>query len=491
MTYEELDRESLRVSRALDAAGLRPGDCVAAMMENCLEYPVVLWGVLRSGMYLVTVSRYYTAHEANQLLADCEAGALVASASLQPALAGLEPGLCSRLRLAVGGPVDGFDSFEAEIARHPATPVRDPEPAGDWMLYSSGTTGRPLGIRRPLEDRTIEDPLPVCSVARDVYGIEPETVLLVPAPMHHAAPLCYAAATQAIGGTVVLMRRFDPERALEAVEHYSVTVGQWVPSMFVRILKLPKERRLTADLSTQVRAMHGAAPCPPEVKRAMIEWWGPILFEYYGSTEFAGLTACDSSEWEARPGTVGRAKLGTLHICDEAGDELPIGSSGLVYFERDSQPFHYFKAPRQTAATRHPRHPNWTQVGDVGRLDRDGYLFLTDRASFLIICGGVNVYPQEIENVLLGHPGVLDAAVFGEPDEELGEHVRAVVQPLADPGLDRDALESSIRAYASQRLAGFKVPQTIELVDRLPRQDTGKLYKRLLFEGAQLQKLRQ
>jgi long-chain acyl-CoA synthetase len=281
---------------------------------------------------------------------------------------------------------------------------------------------------------------------------------------------------QALGGTVVVMERFDAEQALATIERYRVTHSQWVPTMFVRMLKLPAEVRDRYDVSSLRVAVHAAAPCPAEVKKQMMDWWGPILREYYSSTEVAGMTWVDPEEWLSHPGSVGRSILGTLHVCDESGNELPTGAVGTVYFERDARPFEYHNDPEKTRSAEHPQHPNWTTVGDIGYVDEDGYLYLTDRKAFMIISGGVNIYPQEIEDALALHPSVADVAVIGIPDEEMGEQVKAVVQvaPGAEAG---EELAAQLIAHVRARLAGYKVPRSVDFLDELPRTPTGKLVK--------------
>ena len=306
-------------------------------------------------------------------------------------------------------------------------------------------------------------------------------VYLSPAPLYHAAPLAFCMATQRFGGTVVMMPRFDPVEALRAIEQYRVTHSQWVPTMFVRMLKLDPAERTGFDLSSHTHAIHAAAPCPAEVKRQMIEWWGPIITEYYGATEGNGRTVITSQEALERPGSVGSARLGIIHICDDEGTELPIGQDGLVYFERESLPFAYHNDPDKTARAQHPHHPTWTTLGDIGHLDADGYLYLTDRKAFMIISGGVNIYPQQIEDALVTHPKVRDAAVIGIPNPDLGEEVKAVVEP-ADGAEPDAALAEELTVYLRTRVARYMVPKSIDFTDALPRLPTGKLYKAALRE---------
>ena len=313
-------------------------------------------------------------------------------------------------------------------------------------------------------------------LARLAFGFNTDTVYLSPGPIYHAAPLRFCGAVQALGGTVVMMKRFDAEQALQAIGDHRATHAQFVPTMFVRMLQLPPEVRDRYDMSSLRVAIHAAAPCPVEVKQKMIEWWGPVLLEYYAGTEGNGMTAIDSGTWLTKPGTVGRPILGTVRICADDGTELPVGQTGGVYFERDEVPFTYHNDPAKTQASQHPAHPTWTTLGDIGYLDADGFLFLTDRKAFTIISGGVNIYPQETENVLALHPAVYDVAVIGVPDPEMGESVAAFVQPAAGavPGPE---LEQEIIAFVKSKIASFKAPRTVRFVDDLPRSEAGKLVK--------------
>ena len=479
LTYGELAERSIRLAHLLRGAGLGPGDVVALFMENNVRYHEVYWATVRQGMYLCAVNRYLTAEEAAYIVNDSGAKAVVTSAALGPVAAEMLDGLdgCP-VRLVVDGPVDGFQRYEDAIAAQPTTPLGD-EPLGDFMNYSSGTTGRPKGIRRPLAGRSFAEPSNLDQLVSSLYGIDTTSTYLSPAPLYHSAPLAFTAAVHSLGGTNVVMERFDPVEALQLIERHQVTHSQWVPTMFVRMLKLDEAERTGHDLSSHRLAVHAAAPCPVEVKRKMIEWWGPIIVEYYGGTELNGMTFCTSEEWLAHPGTVGKPLLGTLHVCDDEGGELPNGQPGIIYFERDEMPFEYHNDPAKTDSARHPRHPLWTKLGDVGYVDDDGYLYLTDRESFMIISGGVNIYPQEIEDCLVMHPLIADVAVVGVPNPDMGEEVKAVVQLAAgvEPG---DDVTAQILAHAREHLAGYKVPRSVDFEAELPRLETGKLYKRLL-----------
>lgn len=482
LTYGTLEENSVRLANALRAAGLRRGDVLAVLSENAVEVFEAYWAALRSGLYITAVNRHLAPDEVAYVINDCGARAVVVSAALRPlaeAVAPRTPGV--KLRLAFGGKVTGHDSYVRALAAAPATAPAD-QPRGADMLYSAGTTGRPKGIKSPLPDRQVQEPGDIpAALFGPRYGFGPDTVYLSPAPVYHAAPLRFGGVVHAYGGTVVLMRGFEAERALSAVERYRVTHTQWVPTMFVRALKLPASVRSGYDLSSLRVAVHAAAPCPVDVKRAMIDWWGPILEEYYASTEGIGATFIDSEEWLRKPGSVGRSLLGTVRICAADGRELPSGEVGAVYFERDELPFTYHNDPERTRRAQHRDHGNWTTTGDTGYVDEDGYLFLTGRQDFVIISGGVNVYPQEIEDVLALHPKVSDVAVIGVPDPEMGEQVKAVVtaEAGATPGPE---LERELIAFVRARIAHYKAPRSVDFVDVLPRTPTGKMVKRLLTD---------
>jgi long-chain acyl-CoA synthetase len=478
LTYQELDQRSARFARYLASIGVKRGDTVALFMENNIRFMEIVWGTRRSGIYITAINRYLNAEEAGYIVNDSDAVVLVTSqerAAVAAALTDHVP-MCRRL-LMTDGVIDGWESYEAAVGACSAEPPAT-EWIGDLMLYSSGTTGRPKGIRRPLREVKVdEDDLVKAFIGG--YGFDAETVYLSPAPMYHAAPLAFSLGVHHGGGTIVMMPRFDPESALAAIEQFKVTHSQWVPTMFVRMLKLPPELRARYDLSSHRMAIHAAAPCPVDVKQRMIAWWGQIIHEYYGGTEGNGMTRIGSADWLAHPGSVGRAAIGVLHICDENGNELPAEETGLIYFERDTMPFAYYKDPERTRSAQHPIHPNWSTLGDIGYVDTDSFLFLTDRRAFTIISAGVNIYPREIEDTLIGHPSVRDVAVFGIPDPEMGEQVKAVVEPM-DGIQPSAALAAELIGYARTRLAHYKVPKSIDFMQELPRLPTGKLYKQAL-----------
>ncbi len=479
MSWQMLDDRSNQIARLLRDCGLDTGDHVALIMENRIDYLAVGWAAFRSGLYITCINRYLTAEEAAYIVEDSGSRVLIASAAvIDPAELAAEIPNCPN-RFLAGGEAQGWRTFETAVTAMDAEPLPE-EPMGDSMLYSSGTTGRPKGIKRPLSGLSVAQGIPGVDQAGP-YGFDEHSIYLSPAPLYHAAPFGYCMRTLALGGTVVIMEKFDPELALEYLDRYRITHSQWVPTMFVRMLKLPEAVRSGYDLSSHRCAIHAAAPCPVEIKKQMMDWWGPIIWEYYAGTERNGSTVISPREWLAHPGSVGRARSGVIHICDEEGTELSPGDSGLIYFEQPVRPFVYHNAPEKTAESAHPEHENWTALGDVGYLDEDGYLYLTDRKAFMIISGGVNIYPREIEDALILHDKVTDVAVFGIPNPDFGEEVKAVVQPA--PGVTADgAFADALLVFAREHLAAYKVPRSIDFISELPRLPTGKLYKRVLRE---------
>jgi acyl-CoA synthetase (AMP-forming)/AMP-acid ligase II len=479
VTYRELNDRSNRLAQLFWDAGLRFGDHVAVLMENRAEYFEPCWAAQRSGLFYTCINSHFNADEVAYIVDDCDAQALVVSETQRDVATELADRMPRvKIRLAAGGPVDGYEPYEEALARYPAVPL-DEELEGTRMLYSSGTTGRPKGVRYKITRQRVGELPAEMGIMTAVWGMDGGTVYLSPAPMYHSAPLFYCMSTMRLGGTCIVMEHFDPERALASIERYGVTHAQFVPTMFVRMLKLPEEVRRSYDLSSLRVAIHAAAPCSVETKRKMIDWWGPIIDEYYSATEGMGATYINSADWLAHPGSVGRTLLGPIHILDEDGEELPPGEVGTVWFEPPpNRPgFEYHKDEAKTRDSFNDR--GWATVGDMGYLDADGYLSLTDRRTFMVVSGGVNVYPQEAENVLIEHPRVYDVAVFGIPDAEMGERVHAVVQPVrfedAGPDLERELL-----AYCRDHLAHYKCPKAIDFERELPREETGKLYKRLL-----------
>jgi len=476
VTYRQLDERSNRIAQMFRARGLKPGDHIAIFMENNPRFFEICWGAQRAGLVYTPASSRLTTAEVDYIAGDCGARLFITSKALAATAAELRslmPGVSARLM--VDGATEGYESFEDVVAAFPATPIAD-EVAGQDMLYSSGTTGRPKGVMTPLTTEKIDVVNPAFDLSRKLYGIDENTIYLSPAPLYHAAPLRFNMMIMRSGGTSVVMEHFDAEEFLKLVPRYKITHTQLVPTMFVRMLKLPDVVRLRHDMSSLRCAIHAAAPCPIPVKEKMIEWWGPIIWEYYGGTEGNGLTMANAQEWLAHKGTVGRAIVGKLKIVGDDGEELPVGESGTVYFA-EGREFAYHNDPKKTAESRHPK--GWTTLGDVGYVDADGFLHLTDRKAFMIISGGVNIYPQEAENLLVTHPKVVDVAVFGVPNEDFGEEVKAVVQPrdMREAG---PALAEELMAWCRERLSPIKCPRSIDFEAELPRHPTGKLYKRLL-----------
>ena len=478
LTYGELDERSNRLAQLFASAGLGFGDHVAFFLENHVRYLELLWAAHRSGLRYTAISSQLTADEVAYLVDDCGATAFITSQQMAPVAAALVDRIPNVItRLMIDGTIDGYESYEDSVAAFPPTPIAE-ELEGAAMLYSSGTTGRPKGISYSLERTPIGSAPFAVEMFKALYGLAETDVFLSPAPMYHSAPLQFTMMLTRIGATVVVMEHFDAEAALAAIEQHRVTHGQYVPTMFVRMLKLPEEVRSRYDLSSLRGAIHVAAPCPIPVKEAMIAWWGPIILEYYAATEGIGLALITSADWLEHKGSVGRSLLGPVHILDDDDQELPPGEAGRVFFQPpEFISFEYHNDPAKTADAKSPQ--GWSTVGDVGYLDDEGYLYLTDRSTNMIIAGGVNIYPQEAENLLITHPKVLDCAVFGVPDEEMGEQVKAVVQPVdwASAGPD---LEQELLAFCRSGLAKFKCPRSIDFEQELPRHETGKLYKRLL-----------
>lgn len=478
VSFASLEAGANRLAHFLRRSGLGAGDTLAVLMENNEHVHAAMWAAKRSGLYYTPVNTHLSPSEIAYIVADSGAKAIVSSRAMR--------GVCRQLseQLPAGPPpvaliadddLDGWQHYPECVAGEPSTPIAD-ERDGQLLQYSAGSTGRPKGIRRPLKPRG-SGLSGLSTPVFEALGVRDDSVYLSPAPTYHTAPAMWTMAAQAAGATTVLMERFDAEHALDCIQRYGVTHAQFVPTMFVRMLRLPEDIRTRYDLSTLRRVVHAAAPCPPEIKRQMIEWWGPVIDEYYGSSEGAGISFIRAEEWLAHPGSVGKPILGTPHILDDTGTELGPGQVGEIYFE-GGYPFEYLNDKVKTAAARSPE--GWVTVGDVGYLDDEGYLYVTDRRNHMIISGGVNIYPQETENLLVTHPLVVDAAVFGVPDSVMGQSVCAAVQ-LADPALASTGLAEELIAWLRSRMAHYKCPRTLHFETRLPRTDAGKLYKRELI----------
>ena len=478
VTYKQLDDRSNQGAQLFRSLGLATGDVIAILMDNSPRFFEIAWAAQRSGLYYACISSKLTSGEIDYIMQDCAAKLLVTSAGVGPVIDEL-PALLPGVRLyMVGGAHAPYESFEAARDKMPATPVAD-ETAGRDMLYSSGTTGRPKGIKPPLTGGPIDEPGGVANLAAGLFGFKPDSVYISPAPLYHAAPLRWCMAVHQLGGTVIVMEKFDPEAMLALIEKYKVDVGQFVPTHFVRMLKLPEEVRSRYDVSSMRSAVHAAAPCPIPVKEQMLAWWGPVIHEYYAGSEGNGFCYVGPQDWLTHKGTVGRAILGQAKIVGEDGEELPPRGEGTVYFAGGA-PLTYHNAPDKIAENTNKL--GWTTLGDVGWLDEEGFLYLTDRKSFMIISGGVNIYPQELENLLITHPKVADAAVVGAPHEEMGEQVAAVIQPMNwdEAG---DALKDELMAFCRANLSHVKSPRILDFMQELPRHPTGKLYKRLIRDA--------
>jgi acyl-CoA synthetase (AMP-forming)/AMP-acid ligase II len=478
LTYADLEDRACRVANLLRAHGLTAGDHVAVLLENRPEFFEVVWGALRVGLLVTPINWHLAPDEAAYIVDDCGASALFASNALGEVVHRLpadDPAL--RLRVAVGGPLPGFDDYDALLGDQPATRP-DGECEGNWMFYSSGTTGRPKGIRPQSTGGPLGEAPSFSLLVQGLYGGGEDSVYLSPAPLYHAAPAGWTNAFHRLGGTTVITERFDPLEVLALIERHRVTHVQFVPTHLVRLMKLSPAERDRFDLSSLRYVVHAAAPCPPEVKRAALEWLGPVVYEYYSGSEGAGFCAIGPDEWLAHPGSVGRSLLGPVHIVGPDGAEAGPGEEGQVWFESPNR-FEYHGDPAKTAAA-FDSH-GWSTLGDIGHVDADGYLYLTDRVSNMIISGGVNVYPREVEDVLVLHPGVADVAVIGVPHPDMGEAVRAVVQPAdGGPGAVDGELADELVAFCRERIAHFKCPTSVVFVDALPRLPSGKLAKRLL-----------
>jgi long-chain acyl-CoA synthetase len=481
LSYGQLEALANRFAEVFRQLGLVRGDHVATLLGNRPDGLAAAWAAWRSGLYLTPMSTALAPPELHYLVEDCDAKAVLADAS-QRALVDALPGAVARPVhwLSLGGSIEGFAALEPMLHAASPAPHAD-EPPGALMMYTSGTTGAPKGVIRPLLPPEWRGTPPFAADLLDLFQVGGSDVrYLSTAPLYHAAPLRVALAVTAGGGTVFVMERFDAEEALQLIEHEGITHSQWVPAMFQRLLALPAERRAAFSAPAHRIAVHGAAPCPAALKRAMIDWWGPVLLEYYSGSEGVGLTLIDSREALAKPGSVGRARKGVIHIVGAEGTELPAGQTGIVYFS-GVKPFAYYKAPEKTLRRTHAL--GWQTFGDVGHVDEGGWLFLTDRQDDMIISGGVNIYPQEIEAAMLEVPGVWECSVVGMPDERFGERPVAFVVPARDAAHDTAALLARVREHNRQRLGRMKQPDDIHLLDSLPRTATGKVLRRQLRDS--------
>jgi long-chain acyl-CoA synthetase len=477
VSYAGLAARADRYGRGLQELGLRPGDCVAGMLPNSTEALALFFAAIQTGLYVVPVNWHLTAAEVAYILADSEARAFVAHerfgevAAEAAAGAGIDPGASFAV-----GTVPGFMPLDTLGAGGDGRP--GPRTAGAPMVYTSGTSGRPKGVRRPLTGEDPDQPPMASTWFFGIFSLAPGdgNVHLCCSPLYHTAVLNFATISLQLGHPVVLMDGFDAAELLALVQRHRVTHTHMVPTQFRRLLALPEETRKRYDVSSMRAAIHSAAPCPPDVKRQMLDWWGPVITEYYAASEGGG-TVITGPQWLDRPGSVGLPWPGSeVHVLDDEGNDVPPGQPGLVYMRMGTSTFDYHKDAEKTRAS---RARGMFTVGDIGYLDADGYLYLCDRKSDMIISGGVNIYPAEIEAELSAHPAVDDVAVFGIPHEEWGEEIMAVVQPApgAEPGPE---LTADLLAFLGGRLARFKLPRSIDYVPELPRDPNGKLYKRRL-----------
>ena len=475
VTFAELEASANQGAQLLRSLGLQRGDHIAILLENHPRFFEICWAAQRSGIYYTAISWRLQQQEVDYIVNNCEARVFITSYArkevVEP-LAGNMPLVEQAYML--DGTIDGFASWEDATAAMPTQPIAD-QSEGAAMLYSSGTTGYPKGVKRPLPEVAYGEEEAV-DLLKVLYGASDESIYLSPAPLYHAAPLAFTMNCIRTGVPVVVMEHFEAEFALQCIEQYKITHSQWVPTMFVRMLKLPEEVRLKYDVSSLSCAIHAAAPCPIPIKEQMIDWWGPVIYEYYAGTEGNGFVQLNSEEWLAHKGSVGKPLTCELHICDEDGEELPAGESGTIYMDGGGT-FEYYKDEGKTNDSRHPK--GWSTLGDVGYIDEDGYLYLTDRQHFMIISGGVNIYPQEAENALITHDAVVDVAVFGVPNPDFGEEVKGVVQ-LRDLSMGTPEMEVELLDYCRSQLSSIKCPRSIDFLEELPRHPTGKLYKRLL-----------
>lgn len=478
VTYGELDARSNQGAQLFRSLGLNVGDVIAIFMENNARYFEITWAAQRAGLHYTCISSKLTAQEAAYIIKDCGAQVLIASPGIGPVFEDMPAVLPGVKLLAVGGARGAYASFEDARDAMPAEEIAD-QTSGSDMLYSSGTTGRPKGVKPPLRGVGIDVPDTLAALPKVFFGFPDENIYLSPAPLYHAAPLRWCMGAHRAGATVIVMEKFDPEHALALIEKHKIKTAQFVPTHFVRMLKLPEELRAKYDVSSMVSAVHAAAPCPIPVKEQMLAWWGPVIYEYYAGTEGNGFSVISPKEWLERKGSVGKAIIGEVRIVGEDGAQLPPRSEGVVYFA-NGPPLAYHNDPGKAAENTNEH--GWTTLGDVGWIDEDGYLYLTDRKSFMIISGGVNIYPQEIENLLITHPKVTDVAVVGAPDEVMGEKVVAVIQP-ADWAEADDALREELLAFARANLSHVKAPRVLDFMQELPRHPTGKLYKRLIRDA--------
>lgn len=477
MTYGELARRASVIAGLLRARGFKKGDHIALMLSNSLDFHPICWGAWLAGLYFTPISTHLKAQEVAYIISDSGSRCVFVDPSYLSVMKEAREMSPQVTNWVISG--EGQDGFECLLEAEQSADSFESNSqteVGSDMLYSSGTTGRPKGIL-PALGKLRDDVDPLSGLLAKLYGFSDETVYLSPAPLYHGSPLKFTMAIHRMGGTNVIIRKFDAEHALASIEKYRVTHSQWVPTMMHRMYRLPDDAKSRYDLSSHQVAVHAAAPCPPELKHEIIRWWGPVVHEFYAGSEACGFTAINTEEWLSHPGSVGRAVLGVAHITDESGNELPLGQVGHIYFS-DGPQIKYHNDPAKTKSSYLPN--GWFTMGDMGYLDDEGFLYLSDRKDFMIISGGVNIYPKEIEDVLSMHPAVRDVAVFGIPHPEFGEEVRGVIEPVEwDPTSQSELAEAMIE-YCRDKLSAIKAPRVIEFMAELPRMENGKLYKKQL-----------
>ena len=476
ISFSEFEDISILIAHMARQNGLGKGDRVAVLLENHPLYMPIVWGVFRAGLRFVAIATHLTPKEIDYILTDSGASLFITSKAMKNTVSSLRMvNIPSKNKFVTDGTIRGFNNLQERLSQQEKIETID-QSEGIEMLYSSGTTGMPKGILKPMPTGTFGIPSAGYKLTAKMYGFDEKTVYLSPAPQYHAAPLLFSLRALRFGATVVIMEKFDAETSLRLIEKYKITHSQWVPTMFIRLLQLPEQNRLAYNLSSLNCAIHAAAPCPVEIKQRMLDWWGPIIWEYYGGSEGNGLTVINSEEWLLQKGSVGKAKIGRIRICGDDGEELPVGETGLIYFS-DGPSFKYNNDRIKTRESRNQY--DWSTMGDIGHINQDDYLFITDRKANMIISGGVNIYPQEAENRLLSHPEIKDVAVIGVPNSDFGEEVKGIVQ-LIDSQKAGEVLAQELIEYCWETVSKIKSPRSIDFVTELPRRENGKLYKKLL-----------
>lgn len=481
ISYGELEPIANQGAQFIRSLGIKNGDIIALWATNSIKFMEIYWAAQRAGIYICLLPTHLSPDDAAYILGNCGAKLLIISSEIKAAREFIDKGTSSLKYLenifSINSDLDQVEPWSSQIKSMPTTPITDEE-AGFHLIYSSGTTGRPKGVKLPLIGGEVMTDTIWADRYEKIYNLTDKSVFLACAPLYHSAPILFVANTMRRGATIIIMKKFNDEGALKSIEKYKVTMSQMVPTMFIRMLRLPENTRLSYDVSSLEHVIHAAAPCPKDIKYKMMDWFGDIIDEYYAGSESIGATTITSAEWRKRPGSVGRGKNCTLHVCNEAGDELPTGEIGTIYFA-GGYDFEYLGEPEKTKASRNPKNSKWATLGDIGYVDEAGYLFLTDRKNFVIISGGVNIYPQETENLIIQHSKVSDVAVIGVPNAEMGEEMKAVIEPINwdDAG---EGLAEEIIAYCRSKLGPIKCPKSIDFDKKLPRQENGKLFKRLV-----------